>query len=266
MQLEQLVSEVSDYLLKQDTSAPYLFGVSGGQGAGKSTLCKSLTQALSRAGRRVITLALDDFYLPAAARAELAEKIHPLCATRGVPGTHDVGLLKATLESLQNSDATTNTPMPVFSKSHDDRLPQHDWLTYSGRPDIILLEGWCVGAKPAFIAPAPQTDWEHRHDPQGVWKKWTHTQAAAYEAIWATCRSLLLLRHINFDAVIDSRWIQEQGNARDSGVWQFVNRAEVAEFCAHYESWTLGIWPDLPRRADSIIGRDAQYDYHHIGD
>ena len=50
------------------------------------------------------------------------------------------------------------------------------------------------------------------------------------------------IRQDNFDAVIDSRWRQEQDNAAESGVWQFANRDEVADFCAHYEAghWAFG--------------------------
>ena len=37
-------------------------------------------------------LSLDDLYLPKAERLRLARDVHPLLATRGVPGTHDVAL------------------------------------------------------------------------------------------------------------------------------------------------------------------------------
>ena len=71
-------------------------------------------------------------------------------------------------------------------------------------------------------------------------------------------------RHIvvapkNFEAVIDSRWLQEQQCARKRRR-QFADRSEVAA-CAHYESWTLGIWDDLGARADFVFGRNADYEY-----
>ena len=36
----------------------------------------------------------DDFYLTQAQRQDLAQQIHPLLKSRGVPGTHDVPLAK----------------------------------------------------------------------------------------------------------------------------------------------------------------------------
>lgn len=264
MQLSQLVGDLGQFIIAQQSTAPFIFGISGGQGAGKSTLCRALTQYLADKGKSAVTLGLDDFYLSAAARQNLAAQVHPLCATRGVPGTHDVDLMRATLHTLQSASENAETRIPIFSKSHDERLPRQDWARFQGRPDVILLEGWCVGGRDSFISPAPQTEWENRHDPNGVWKGWTHQQAAAYGDIWDACHSLLLIRQDNFDAVIDSRWRQEQDNAAESGVWQFANRDEVADFCAHYESWTLGIWKKLPETANFVIGRDANYIYHYL--
>jgi pantothenate kinase-related protein Tda10 len=131
-------------------------------------------------------------------------------------------------------------------------------------PDFVFLEGWCVGGHAACIEAKPQNEWEKTHDPDAVWKSWSQTQAADYQKIWQACDAMMLLRQENFDAVIDSRWLQEQGNASASGVWQFADRAAVAAFCAHYESWTLGIWKDLTPCADFVIGRDAAYDYYPL--
>ena len=66
--------------------------IAGGQGSGKSTLAKLLAAASELLGRRAICASLDDFYLTHSERRTLAQQIHPLFATRGVPGTHDVGL------------------------------------------------------------------------------------------------------------------------------------------------------------------------------
>ena len=264
MQLSQLVGDLGQFIIAQQSTAPFIFAISGGQGAGKSTLCRALTQYLADKGKIAVTLGLDDFYLSAAARQECAAQVHPLCATRGVPGTHNVDLIRATLHALQSASANAEIRIPIFSKSHDDCLPREEWARFTGRPDVILLEGWCVGGRADFISPAPQTEWENRHDPEGVWKGWTYQQAAAYGDIWDACHALLLIRQNDFDAVIDSRWRQEQDNAAASGVWQFANRAEVADFCAHYESWTLGIWKELPKQANFVIGRDANYIYQYL--
>ena len=76
-------------------------GVNGSQGSGKSTLCDYLVSALSAEHKlSAIAMSLDDFYLTLEQREQLAIDVHPLLATRGVPGTHDVALLTETLQAL----------------------------------------------------------------------------------------------------------------------------------------------------------------------
>ena len=48
-----------------------------------------LFRSLSPRFERAVTFSMDDLYLGRAARVDLARRIHPLLATRGVPGTHD---------------------------------------------------------------------------------------------------------------------------------------------------------------------------------
>ena len=264
MLLADVIADLVDFLNDKTSDAPYMLAVSGGQGAGKSTLCKALENALTPHDKKTVTLSLDDFYHAAATRQSLADTIHPLCATRGVPGTHDLPLMRHILAALQVADDTSRTPLPRFSKSHDDRLPEKDWPIFAGRPDVMIIEGWCVGAEASFIADYPPTDWEQKHDPDGIWKRWSMEQASAYEDIWRARDALILLRQKDFEQVIDSRWTQEQKNAQESGVWQFENREAVADFCAHYESWTQGIWKCLPKCADFHIYRDSNYVFSYL--
>ena len=47
MKLDELVDELSIFLVGQNSSRPFVFGISGGQGAGKSTLCHALDKKLA---------------------------------------------------------------------------------------------------------------------------------------------------------------------------------------------------------------------------
>ena len=267
MKLDDLVDILRRFLLARKKSPPFIFGISGGQGAGKTTLCIALARVLADEGKTALILSLDDFYLSKAERQHLAQTVHPLCATRGVPGTHDVERLAQVLKGLAYVSQGAPLHLPRFSKSHDDTLPRDPNATcfpdmqVSACPDFVFLEGWCVGSRASCVKPSPQNSWEESHDPQSVWKQWSQASAQAYQPIWDMAHATLLLQQKDFEAVIDSRWRQEQGNARESGVWQFASRNEVAAFCAHYKSWTLGIWDDLGARADFVFGRNADYEY-----
>ena len=96
-----------------------MVGVNGCQGSGKSTLVDFVAEYLSRQeGLSVAVLSLDDFYYSTEKRNQLAESIHPLLRTRGVPGTHDVNLIELVLSQL--SKASGEVKLPRFNKAIDN--------------------------------------------------------------------------------------------------------------------------------------------------
>ena len=48
---------------------------------------------------------------------------------------------------------------------------------------------------------------------------------------------------------------------REVAFGKFETRAAIADFCAHYESWTRGLWAKLPDHADWVIDRRADFTY-----
>src|SRR5512139_1667980 len=79
---------------------PMCVAITGAQGGGKTTLARVLTEELTRSGLSAVACSLDDFYLTHAQREALAQSVHPLLVTRGVPGTHDVELCLRTLDGV----------------------------------------------------------------------------------------------------------------------------------------------------------------------
>jgi len=70
-------------------------GFSGGQGSGKTTVTGILKIILKKFfKRRIHVSSIDDFYKTLEDRNKISNKIHPLLKTRGVPGTHDINLVK----------------------------------------------------------------------------------------------------------------------------------------------------------------------------
>ena len=119
-----------------------IVGISGSQGSGKSTLAALLVVLLRELmGLRSINLSLDDFYHTHQHRQQLARTVHPLLATRGVPGTHDVELAVQTLKALGRGGEVA---IPRFNKAIDDRAPMADWPRVLAPLDVVFLEGWCL--------------------------------------------------------------------------------------------------------------------------
>ncbi|MET0815794.1 MAG: kinase, partial [Pseudoxanthomonas sp.] len=95
-----LVSAALDAALSLVQPTP-VFAIAGLQGSGKSTLAAQIAALAHARGRSVAVLSIDDFYLSKDRRQLLARQVHPLLATRGPPGTHDLPLALETLEGLR---------------------------------------------------------------------------------------------------------------------------------------------------------------------
>jgi D-glycerate 3-kinase len=241
-----------------------LVGINGAQGSGKSTLARLVTEALERFhGRRTALLSLDDFYLTRIDRKRLAHEIHPLCATRGVPGTHDMALLREVIAELREAGPNTKTTVPLFDKLADDRVVTRNWPVFSGKPGAILLEGWCVGAYAMDMPPyeGPLNALERAEDPQGRWLAWSMDLLACnYEQLWDRLDLLVSIEVPDLKTVIDSRLAQEKRLAAKSGRPR-MNRAAVTRFVQHYERYTRALWAAMPERAHMLFRRTREFGF-----
>ena len=90
------------YSIYKKDNKTKIIGLSGGQGAGKSTITGILKFILKKKyGLELCVFSIDDFYKTKAERKKMSKNVHPLFFTRGVPGTHDVNLIKKTLTDLK---------------------------------------------------------------------------------------------------------------------------------------------------------------------
>ena len=239
---------------------PPLVGFSGCQGSGKSTLVALMAKVMREVyGVSTVVLSLDDFYLTKAARAALAESLHPLFATRGVPGTHDLALLSETIAALRQPSGAV--PVPAFDKALDDRTEMVHWRQVSAPVQLIFLEGWCVGLSPQQESElqASINPMEAEQDPSLAWRSEVNRQLAnEYADVFGSLDALLLLQAPSFDAVFEWRWQQEQRLSK-----QFqqdhpdrpdptMSRSEVADFILHYQRLTEHGLKTLPDRADFV--------------
>ena len=237
-------------------------GVCGSQASGKSTLTAVTRRLLEDRGLKVALFSLDDLYLTHAERQALGRDIHPLLATRGVPGTHDVALGLALIEALRRPGAIA---LPAFDKARDDRRPPADWPRFEGPADVILFEGWCVGARPqdADVLAEPVNELERTRDPDGTWRGFANAALAGpYQDLFGRIDLQVLLRAPGFEVVL--QWRREQERklrarlAREGGdAARTMNDDQVADFIAHYERLTRWILEEMPGRADIVVDLDA---------
>ncbi len=231
---------------------PILVGLCGPQGSGKSTTVKVIHQLLSGVGLRIATLSIDDLYLPRRERLDLAGRVHPLLATRGPPGTHDLVLGEDVLARLLAGDSVA---LPVFDKGLDDRVDPSLWPSATGPVDIVLFEGWCVGARPQASAALeePVNDLERDEDSRGVWRNFVNESLCGYQPLFARIDCLVLIEPPGFDVVVRWRIEQEAKLRLTRPQAHAMTDAEVVRFVKHYERLTRHILDDMPERAAAIV-------------
>lgn len=232
-----------------------VIGLCGAQGSGKSTVATYAARLLEGRGLRAVALSLDDFYLTHDARQRLARAVHPLLAVRGPPGTHDVGMAGAAIDQLRSKGKVS---LPCFDKAADNRAPRGTWPTVASPVDVIILEGWCVGAvsqgRAALVTPV--NDLERDEDPDGVWRGYVNDQLdGPYQALFARLHDLVFLQAPSFEVVAGWRGEQE-AKLRAKGAGG-MSEAQVTRFVAYYERLTRWMLAEMPARADWVVTLDA---------
>jgi D-glycerate 3-kinase len=247
-----LVGMLSDAVVTS-SPRPRVIAISGAQGSGKTTLAALLSAALAERGVRATTCSLDDFYYPRAARIELSRTVHRLLLTRGVPGTHDVELCLRVLDALR----VAPTAIPRFDKGLDDRVDAAQWPVV-GPVDTVILEGWCLGARPQSdaVLATPLNDLERIDDADGRWRRYVDAQLAhRYRALFDRFDRWIYLRVPDFAAVL--RWRGEQELAISPE--RRMDAARLSRFVAHYERVTRAMFVDTPAEADVTVLLDDRH-------
>ena len=239
-----------------------IIGLSGGQGAGKSTITKILKFILKlKYGLELCVFSIDDFYKTRAERIKMSKKIHPLFLTRGVPGTHDISLIKKTFIKLKKKIFKT-VLIPQFDKSIDDRARKSKWIKVKKQPNIIIFEGWCVGArtqKNNFLK-KPINDIERKYDPNLRWRKEVNNHLSTnYKKIFSKIDKLVYLKAPNFNYIFQWRLNQEQKLKLTSKNKKIMSRSEVRKFIMYYERITKQMMRDFSKISDLTVFLDKKH-------
>lgn len=254
---QSLVSAALEAGLSLPQTVP-IFAIGGLQGTGKSTLAAQMASLAQSRGSRVAVLSIDDFYLTKAERERLAHDVHPLLASRGPPGTHDLGLAAGILDDLL---AGKRIALPRFDKLADERAQTAQWPVIEGRCDLVVLEGWFLKtpAQQMDELRAPINALEHDEDPDGSWRNWCNAALARdYPVLWERIDALWWLQGPDFEVVPDWRWQQEQSlQASDPGR-AGMDRAQVARFVQLFERVSRQALRTLPVIAERTIRLDSQ--------
>jgi D-glycerate 3-kinase len=249
-----LVAGVLDDALAQGSC---VYGIAGLQGSGKSTLAGQMAALAHARGLSVVVLSIDDFYLGRRERLKLGHTVHPLLATRGPPGTHDVALACRTIDSLKNGERTA---LPHFDKIADRRLPPSRWPLVTQPADLIVFDGWFLKVPPEHPSALhePLNALERDADPTGVWRAYCNNALAAYAPLWQRIDRLLLMQGPGFEIVPDWRWQQEIALQAAHPRRHAMDHKAVERFVLFFERVSRQAMRTLPAIADRTLRIDSK--------
>ena len=232
-------------------------GLSGGQGSGKTTIAGILKIILKKYFKRKIHVSsIDDFYKTHDDRKKMSEDVHHLFKTRGVPGSHDINLIKNFFVSIKKRKFK-KIKLPKFDKSIDDRLKKKNWYNVKQKPEIVILEGWCVGAKPQkkSLIKKPVNTLEKYEDQNLIWRKNVNEKLKKeYKKLFLMIDHFIFMKIPDFNLVLKWRVLQENKLRKKSHLnKKIMSYDEIKRFIMFYERITLQMIKDLSKSASIVM-------------
>ena len=251
---------------KVNNKQPYFVGLAGGQGTGKTTISSLLEIILRKYFKlNVFKISIDDFYRTRKERFNLSKKVHPLLMTRGVPGTHDIKIM---LDFFRKSKTKKfkSFKLPKFNKAIDDRCKKNQWYTIKKRPDVIIFEGWCVGARAEKNSTIKKSinSLEKANDAQLIWRNYVNKQLKTkYKKLYDQLDCLVYLKAKNFSLLQKWRLIQEKKlwlkNKNKKTNNKIMSKGDVINFMQTYQRVTQNMFKFAPRYASIILNLNSNH-------
>ena len=249
---------------------PLIIGLSGGQGSGKTTISSILSLILKKYFKlKVFKISIDDFYKTKKQREILSKNKHSLLLTRGVPGTHDIKIMLDFFRKIKTKNFKS-LKLPKFNKANDDRYKKKHWYKLKSRPDVVIFEGWCVGAKPQSLRllKKPINAIEKAYDKSLKWRRFVNLQLKTnYNKLYSQLDSLLYLKVKNFNLLKKWRIKQEEKlwlKAKSRKNLKIMNKKEVINFMQTYQRITEQMFKDAPKYSSIIMNLNKNHQIHKI--
>ena len=225
-----------------------IIGLAGGQGTGKTTISS------------LIKIIFD---------LEFDLRINFLLMTRGVPGTHDVDLILSFFRKVSKKRFSP-VLLPKFDKSIDDRLKRDKWYKIKKKPNIVILEGWCVGSSPQKLnnLKKPINTIERDNDQKLKWRKYVNNQLnKKYKSMYKFFDYFLYLKAKNFSLLRKWRLKQEKKlylNNKSRKNSKIMNNKEVLNFMMTYQRITEHMFKEAPKFASIVFSLNQNHEIKNI--
>ena len=255
---------------KASKKKPLIIGLAGGQGIGKTTITSIITIILKKYFKlNAFKISIDDFYKTRKQRILLSKNKHPLLMTRGVPGTHDINIMLNFFRKIKVKKFKS-LKLPKFNKAVDDRCKQSLWYKIQSKPDVVILEGWCVGAKSQNFRQLrkPINSLERIHDQTFKWRQYVNYQLETkYKKLFNQLDGLLYLKAKNFSLLRRWRLKQEKKlwlKSKNKKNLKIMNKDQVKNFMDTYQRITQQMFKDMPKYSSIIMNLNSSHQIKNI--
>ena len=255
---------------KVNKKKPIIIGLAGGQGTGKTTISSIINLILVKYFKlKVFKISIDDFYKTRKERYKLSKKVHPLLMTRGVPGTHDIDLILRFFKIMRKRNFKSLS-LPKFDKSIDDRFNKNQWYKIKSKPDVVIFEGWCVGAKSQknIELKKPINSLEKMEDKSMKWRKYVNFQLAGkYKTFHNMLDCLLYLKAKNFSLLRRWRLKQEKKlflKSKNKKNLKIMNKNEVLNFMMTYQRIAEQMFKTATKFSSVVMTLNRQHQIKNI--
>ncbi len=250
---------------KSTKKRPFFVGLAGGQGTGKTTISSLIKIILTKYFKlKVFRISIDDFYKTRKERINLSKRVHPMLLIRGVPGTHDINLMLSFFKKAK-SKKFKRLKLPTFNKAIDDRFSKKHWYDLKVRPDVVIFEGWCVGAKSEKNNTLKKTinSMEKAKDQKQIWRKYVNQQLKLkYKSLYSQLNCLIYLRAKNFSLLQKWRLKQERKlwiRSKIKSNLKIMSRGDIINFMQTYQRITQNMFRHMPKYASIIFNLNTNH-------
>ena len=184
--------------------------------------------------------------------------------TRGVPGTHDINMMLNFFKKSK-SKKFKRLKLPAFNKAIDDRFSKKHWYDLKKKPDVIIFEGWCVGAKSEKNDTLKRTinSMEKTKDQKQIWRKYVNDQLKTkYRKLYSQLNCLIYLKAKDFSLLQKWRLKQERKlwiKSKKSSNTKIMSKQDVLSFMQTYQRVTQNMFRYMPKYASIIINLNSNH-------
>ncbi len=139
----------------------------------------------------------------------------------------------------------------------DDRFKKNYWYKIEKKPEIVFLEGWCVGAKAESNSSLkkPINILEKYEDQHLVWRKHVNRKLKnEYKKVFSMIDHYIFMKVPSFKMVFKWRLLQETKLKKKAyNEKKIMSYSAIKRFIMFYQRITLQMIKDLSKSASIVI-------------